>query len=327
MVTVHDVPGHTLAPQRHRLQAGELVAEIAPEIGGSLSAFYSQPAGGCDRFDWLRPADDAALAQRSPSGMASFPLVPWCNRIRDGRFDWRGRRVALAPNAPGSPHTIHGLGWQRPWTVEALSARRVELSLVVAGDGEWPFPFRAVQHYELSPQALTVRLAVQNTGGGLMPAGIGHHPYFVHRREGAGTRVTAAVDAIWLADAEVMPTLLSAAHPSVAALRHGMRLADFALDNNFTGYQRTARIDWPDGRSLTVNASPPLDYMVLYSPATLDVFVLEAVSNCTDWINLSCSAAPRASPATVGGRALAPGQILSATTEFRPTPSTNAGAG
>src|SRR5687767_10966738 len=105
------------APRVERLQAGPLVAEVAPEIGGSLAALYTRAGATEARRDWLRPTTEAALQTRSPLELASFPLVPWCNRIRDGRFDWNGRRVQLAPNRPGSPHTIHGIGWLRPWRI------------------------------------------------------------------------------------------------------------------------------------------------------------------------------------------------------------------
>ena len=49
---------------------------------------------------------------------ASFPLVPYVNRIRGGRFTFRGREVRLAPNMAGDPSPLHGQGWLAPWQVE-----------------------------------------------------------------------------------------------------------------------------------------------------------------------------------------------------------------
>jgi aldose 1-epimerase len=297
------------------LRAGDLVAEVAVEIGGALAAFY-QARADAPRRDWLRPAAAEALEARSPLGMASFPLVPWCNRIRAGRFAWNGRTVELAPNYGGSPHTIHGLGWQRAWSVVARDAASVVLSCSERGDGAWPFAFEATQRYAVDPAGLSIEIEVRNTGTGSMPTGIGHHPYFPHRRDGSGTRVQAQVDAIWLSDDEAMPTRLSRDHPAVNALRGGMAIGEHRLDNNFIGFGHRATIGWPDGSALTVAAESPLDYFVLYTPATEDFFVLEAVSNCTDWINLVASG--RASRAEVGGAALAPGQALRASTRFEP---------
>ncbi|HEX2540174.1 MAG TPA: aldose 1-epimerase [Caldimonas sp.] len=301
-----------------RLHAGTLFAEVVPEIGGSLAALYTRAGPGEPRHDWLRPSTDAALQARTPLELASFPLVPWCNRIRDGRFDWNGRRVQLAPNRAGSPHPLHGIGWMRPWRVLERAESWIELGMVEAGAGDWPFPFTAFQRYDLDSDGLTVTLSMRNSGTESMPAGLGHHPYFPHRREGTGTSVKAQVGAMWLSDGEVMPTTLSATHPAVAALREGMRLADFDLDNNFTGFAHEARVTWPDGSALRLLGKAPLDHFVLYCPADKDFFVMEAVSNCTDWINLRREGV---APADTGGAALGPGETLNVQTRWVPKPA------
>ena len=315
-------PGEPSAISRplglERLQAGTLVAEVAPAVGGSLASLYTRAAAGQPRRDWLRPADESALRSGSPLELASFPLVPWCNRIRDGTFEWNGKRVRLAPNLPGSPHTIHGIGWQRPWRILERAESWIELGLVEPGTGEWPFPFTAFQRYDLDGDGLTVTLSMRNSGDHSMPAGLGHHPYFPHRREGSGTSVKAEVSAMWLSDAEVMPTTLSSTDAAVAALRAGMALADFELDNNFTGFAHEARVTWPDGSGLRLLGKAPLDHFVLYCPADKDFFVMEAVSNCTDWINLRQDG--RAA-ADTGGATLAPGETLTAQTRWIPKPA------
>ena len=307
-------PGTAAELEPERIAAGDLVAEISPAIGGSVSAFYTASTGSRERHDWLRPADASAFAERSALGMASFPLVPWCNRIRDGRFEWNGRTVQLPPNADGSPHTMHGIGWRRPWQVSARGGHWIELEHRDDGRAAWPFAFEALQRHALDAEGLSITLTLRNTGLEPMPAGIGHHPFFKHRRSNGGTVVRAAVSAIWLGDADVLPTALSTAEPAVAALRNGMPIAHFDLDNNFTGFGREATVRWPDASGLRLEATAPLDFFVLYTPADRDIFVMEAVSNCTDWINLRSTR--RA--AEIGGAALEPGQTLRATTRFVP---------
>ena len=301
----------------HRLRCGLWSAEVAADIGGALASFWSVDASGAPRH-WMRPADAAALTAGDAFCMASFPLVPWCNRIRDGRFAWQGRAVQVAGNRRGAAHALHGLGWQRPWTVERADELSIDLTLDDAGQGAWPFPYQARQRYALDDRGLEIRLELVNTGPTRLPAGIGHHPYFPHRRGGAGTRVTAEVEGLWLSDADLLPVALSTTDPAVGALARGMRLSDCVLDNNFTGYRRRAHIAWPDGSGLRIVASAPLDFLVLYSPAVEPVFVLEAVSNCTDWMNLLDRGVVGARPETVGGSALEPGASLVATTRFEP---------
>ena len=64
--------------------------DVVPGAGGAVAGFWWELGRG-RRVDWLRPASAAAMAGAAPDGMACFPLVPWGNRIRDGRFTWAGK--------------------------------------------------------------------------------------------------------------------------------------------------------------------------------------------------------------------------------------------
>lgn len=300
-----------------RLAAGALRAEVAPEVGGSLAGFWIEGAGA-HRTDWLRPATPQALAQRDPLGMGSFPLVPFCNRIRDGRATFEGREIRFPPNHPAvaSPHPLHGIGWQRPWQVVQESGHVVTLALSVDASPAWPWRFSSCQRIELGDKGLTVHIALTNEDDAAMPAGIGHHPYFPHTR---GTRLTVACAAMWHTDAQVIPTVLETGDV-VDRLRAGVTLADLVLDNNFVGWEHAARIDWPgDGlgpaRHLVMQAQPGLDYFVIYSPGGADHFCAEPVSQCTDWLNLM----DRYGRGSLGGARLAPGETLAA--QFSLTPA------
>jgi aldose 1-epimerase len=301
------------------LRAGELQVLLAPEVGGSIAAFSRAWQEGRLRRElhWLRPATATGLHARNPLAMASFPLVPFCNRIREGRASFEGRAVHVPPNHPGAdaPHPLHGLGWLLPWQVERADESEAVLALEVEASEAWPWRFVARQHFALQERVLTVTLTVRNTDSAAMPLGLGHHPYFPHH---PGTRVTSPVEAMWVADAEVMPLRLERGGP-VDALRQGVELARLDLDNNFSGWQRSTRIEWPadvhgPARALTMEAEAPLDYFVLYCPRGHDAFCAEPVSQCTDWLNLL----PRFGAGPLGGARLAPGESLAARFTLRP---------
>jgi len=298
-----------------RLAAGGLRAVLAPAAGGSIASF-SQAWRGRE-LHWLRPASPDGLATRNPLAMASFPLVPFCNRIRDGRAHFEGREIRFPPNHPAeqSPHPLHGIGWQRPWTVESADGRQAVLSLRVSASEAWPWAFSARQVFTLEPDRLELEMTLVNDDAAAMPAGIGHHPYFPHE---PGTRLTTTTQAMWQADAEVLPTRLEAGGP-VPLLRDGVELAALDLDNNFIGWERLARIEWASGshgpaRSLRMEAAAPLDYFVLYCPRDYPFFCAEPVSQCTDWLNLMQRHEARA----LGGTRLAPGERLVARFVLRP---------
>jgi aldose 1-epimerase len=294
------------------LRAGTLCVDLAPAVGGSIARFYSQL--DAVQHDWLRPATAADIANRVAEGMASFPLAPFCNRLRNGRARFGDCDIALPPNRNGSPHAIHGHGWQRPWQVTAQDARSATMELNHAG-GDWPFPFHAWQKIALDADRLSVTITVENRGTQPMPLGLGHHPYLPRRH---AARLTVAVDAMWGGDAEVMPTEL--VHPPLLAqLRSGVALREVDQDNNFIGWNHRARVDWPAepdqprASSLTLGAAAPLDFFVLYSPPEYDFFCIEPVSNCTDWLNLAGYTQQQ-----VGGSVVAPGATCSATFWLQP---------
>ncbi|MBK0391094.1 aldose 1-epimerase [Ramlibacter algicola] len=303
-----------------QLQAGELRAAITPEVGGSLASFSREwkDGGRTRELHWLRPASDEGLANRNPLAMASFPLVPYCNRIRGGRAHFGDRDVHAPPNHPAedSPHPLHGIGWQRAWVVEVEAAAEVILRLEVPAGPAWPWAFSARQAYVLSPDRLEIAIAVRNEDTVPMPVGIGHHPYFPHE---PGTRLATQTRAIWEADDEVMPTRLDGSSAVVRQLREGADLSQLHTDNNFTGWSREARIDWPASdhgpeRSLVMTAEAPLDFFVLYRQRGYDYFCAEPVSQCTDWLNLQ----DRYATVDLGGAVLAPGQGIAARFWLKP---------
>ena len=270
---------------------------------------------------WLRPASDTAIATSDVLAMASFPLLPFCNRLRAGRASFNGQQIVLPLHPPGTPHALHGGGWLQPWRVSAQDTQSVQLEMTHSGaDAAWPWPFafHASQLYALRADRLTVTLEVENRSRQPMPIGIGHHPFLPDR---TSARLTVDLAAMWAADDEVMPTAL-VTPPLLDALRAGAAVAEIEQDNNFIGWDRLARVDWPAGAtrrrasSLRMTSTAPLDYFVLYSPAQHDFFCIEAVSNCTDWMNLAQGQFPQAQ---IGGSVIAPGERYCGTFWLEPS--------
>lgn len=302
-----------------QLSAGQLHLTLTPEVGGSIASFSRRwrEDGARREVHWLRPASAEGLARRDPLAMASFPLLPFCNRIREGRAQFEGRQIQFPPNHPAadSPHPLHGIGWQRPWQVVSSGRSEAVLGLQVPASAAWPWAFSARQTFELDDKGLQVTMALTNEDSAAMPAGIGHHPYFPHE---AGTRVRMPATAMWEGDAEVMPTRLVESD-AVRRLREGVVLGELDLDNNFTGWDHWARVDWPaerqgPARSVLMEAEAPLDYFVVYCPRGADHFCAEPVSQCTDSLNLL----PVHGREPLGGARLEPGQTLTA--RFRLVP-------
>jgi aldose 1-epimerase len=289
------------------LRRGDLRVSVAPGIGGGITAFRSEAAGS--RHDWLRPATDEVLAAGDVLGLSCFPLVPFSNRIRDGRFHFDGRDVALPANMPPGRHAIHGFGWQRAWDVLEKEEAHCLLGYDHVPDA-WPYAHRVRQHFTLSEAGLSVDLAVENTGDRAMPAGIGFHPHFPTT---PGCRVTSGAEGFWRGDEEVMPLDL-VVPPQGLDPREGLVPAGPRADNCYTGWDRRAVIDWPErGVRLVLEADPPFDFAVYYVPGSGDYFCFEPVSTCIDAFNLM-----EAGRGDTGTAVLLPGQTIAGAMRLRP---------
>ena len=83
----------------------------------------------------MRSLSNADRAAGNVLGTASFPMVPYANRIAGNAFEFRGRRYTFAMNNPPEIYNVHGTGWLRPWTVDGSNASEATLSLEVTEPG------------------------------------------------------------------------------------------------------------------------------------------------------------------------------------------------
>jgi aldose 1-epimerase len=288
------------------ISAGNLHLDVAPATGGSIARFYTKEKG--ETIEWMRPASAEGLAAGDPQMMASFPLVPFSGRVRDGRFVFAGRHITLPRNFGNSPHAIHGNAWKLPWTVTAHDP--ASISLVLDHErADWPFAYRAEQHFVLTPRSLEVELIVRNTDAATMPVGIGQHPYFPYT---PGMTLQAELAQMWEADHD-MPVKLTR-NDVVESLARGLKMSSVTLDNNFVGWKHIATLRWPEtGRRLRMTAQPPLSYFVVYTPPSRDFLCVEPVSNTVDWLNLG-----HLDSAQTGGTILSPGASLSGVVRYEP---------
>jgi len=281
------------------LRAGDAAVELAPEAGGSVTRYWIE-RGPVTR-EWLRPTPAGALRAGHPELAAAFPLVPYSNRIRAGRFSFRGRSVVEPLNRPPERHAIHGHGWQARWQPTEVTAATARLEYPHPA-GAWPWAYHATQRFTLTPSELSVELSLSNRSAGPMPAGLGWHPYFPRTPR---VTITADVRAMWLTDEERMPTERVA--PPAAPFGRGR-------DNCFVGWSRRATIDWPElGARLVMRAEPPLDYLVVFTPARRPFFCVEPVSHVTDAFNLA-----EAGRSDSGILVLEPGETLSTAVVLTP---------
>lgn len=251
------------------IASGNSVCTLLPKAGGSIGSW------SVDGQDMLR----AALDESDPLKSASFPLLPYSNRIANARFDWAGGAVALHAHPIAAPHAIHGVGWLSAWQLVELESDQVRLKLTHCPDDNWPWPFEAEQLITNGENWLHILMTARNMADVPVPLAFGHHPYF--DSDGASIRFKA--DRFYPSAPDMLPL---AAEPVSAGtdFGQGRMVADTAFDNGFGGWDGVADIKWA-GRPNALTIQSDMTKGILYTPTGADYFCFEPVPHVANALN------------------------------------------
>ncbi|MGI9416496.1 MAG: aldose 1-epimerase [Geminicoccaceae bacterium] len=283
------------------IESGAYRLELCPTLGGCITAFRFHD------IDLMRPATEEYWATGEPRASASFPLVPFSNRIADGCAEFGGRSYRFPINMPPEPHTIHGDGWTSVWTIESAEPARVVLS---HAPDDTPFAYAARQIFELGEDGLEASLELTNPSDEKIPAGFGHHPYFPRTDD---LTLEMPLSEVWLPDDRKLPAQ-KVSLPDAWDFRSPKRLAPLTeLDHDFTGGEVTAMLRWPSqGVRLEIRTDPIFRHMVVFVPPARDYVCVEPVTHVANAVNMMASG-----DADTGLAVLEPGETLSGAMRFR----------
>lgn len=286
---------------RIALSAGRLTLELAPEVGGSIAAFR------LDRTPLMR---EAPAVYDEVLQAACFPLTPFSNRVRDGRFAFDGRQARLTPNLAPQRHPLHGQGWRSPWRTERADGRSALLSFDHAA-GEWPWAYRAEQAFDLDEGGLTLALSTTNLDDGPMPCGLGLHPYFPSDPE---TVLDVPVEGVLTVDYEIMPVERALAEGRYALADR--RIDGAGLDNGYDGWTGRAVLR-RNGIELVTTAERDRGrglWFQVYAPVEGGIVCAEPVTHANAAFDL-----PPERWEAAGLVILRPGERFTLTTRFEAT--------
>lgn len=265
-----------------------LVCDIEPQLGGCIAGLW------LDGVPVLRSTREPLVSARQS---ASYPLVPFSNRIARATLQWQGTSHPLVSNNAPEPHAIHGVGWQRPWEVLDSDDSFVMLACEHRADAAWPFAFDSSQTFRVRGSALELTLALTNQSGEPAPAGLGWHPFFVKR---PGSRIAFNASGRWEMGPDKLPTTRRAAQGLEADC------ATLDVDHCFDGWDGTVHLS---DELLQTRVQSNLRRLVVFTNANRDSIAIEPVSHVNNAINL---VAAGASAQDLGLCTLQPGETLTA---------------
>ena len=104
-------------------------------------------------------------------------LAPWPNRLADGRYEFNGVRAQAALDEPERHNAIHGLVRWLPWTLQTRHQNQLSLRLQLHPSPGYPFSLLLEIEYHVGREGLTVTTRASSLDDGIIPFGLGFHPY------------------------------------------------------------------------------------------------------------------------------------------------------
>jgi len=152
---------------------------VVTEVGAGLRSYA---VGG------RAIVDGYAADEMCPSGRGQV-LMPWPNRIADGRYAFGGEEQQLAMNDRRTGSAIHGLVRWVGWSVADRDDRGVVLEHDLHPQPGYPFTLSLRVEYTLSSDGLRAHTSATNAGPVPCPFGAGAHPYLHAGSPTIGTSV------------------------------------------------------------------------------------------------------------------------------------------
>ncbi len=296
------------AGEQIRLRSGSLEAVVSPRIG-RLVSLQDVSRGNVD--DLIVPLREWPAEERRWAKAGAYPLIPYSNRVSNGKLTHAGSTFDIDPHPDAWPHSLHGHTHLLPWTAEDIGQDTVTLRVVSEPGKDWPWRFAAWQRFELAPRALRVTLGIRNLASESFPAGLGWHPYFAWA---PGDVVRHDARWWWLYDGEYLPT----------GERRSLDGGNAPLENQRTAYLADwSHVDVDRGNrpGLRLTADRRFAHLVVHHVPEAAYICIEPVSHLADGFNLAESGTEG-----TGTHVLEPGHVLTGWVELQVTPAHAEGA-
>ncbi len=208
---------------------------VITEVGATLRSYT------VDGQDVVR----GFAENESVKGGRGQNLIPWPNRIRDGKYTFAGQTQQLALSEPARHNASHGLVRYAPWALVDHHPDSVSQSVRIFPQPGWPGWLEAFVTYTVDRHGLTATVRATNIGDRDIPFGYAAHPYLtVGEKTVDEVELTVPAGSYLEVDDRLLPVRVSAVDGTPNDLRDGRVLGDTNLDTAMTDLGRDADGRW-----------------------------------------------------------------------------------
>jgi len=253
--------------EQFRIAHGEQRATVV-EVGGVVREYN----------DGDRPVLHPYAQDAICDGAHGAPLIPWPNRLGDGRYTFDGTTRHVALTEPEKGNAIHGFLRWRNWRAVEAEADHVVMGTRLHPNDRWPFTLELEIEYRLGDAGLTVETRATNLGDGPCPYACGQHPYLSpgegHTVDECSLELPAATR-ILTDPQRQLPSGREPVQGTEFDFRRPRPIETLEMDFAFTGLEPDrdglvwVRLGRPDGRTVSLWADRAYSVIEVYTADTL----------------------------------------------------------
>ena len=239
---------------------------VITEVGGGLRSYRIGAVDVLDGFNDTEICD----------GARGQTLLPWPNRVKDGRYNWDGHDQQLPLTEPEKRNAIHGLTRWANWELIELTSDFIHLRHRLHAQTGWPFLLRCDLHYSLGQDGLTAHTTVTNLGNQPSPLAAGAHPYL--SAGGAlidDCELAVPAETFLPTDERGIPTGRLPVAGTDHDFRLSRRLGSMQIDETYTDIHRddadraVVKLARPDGTTVQLWAGEGYPHFEIFTGDTL----------------------------------------------------------
>ena len=221
---------------------------------------------------------DGYSADEVAPGASGQPLIPWPNRIAEGRYEFGGRAHQVPITELDRNNALHGFTRWMTWDIADRDASTLRLALLLYPRQGYPFALRNEIRYSVTPTGVNVAVSATNVGRTALPYANGFHPYLSLGTRSIDECLLTVPATTWLpTDERKIPVARRPVEESEHDFRAPRQIGTTALDVTFTdlardgdGMARVRLADADGRRHITVRLDAAYRYLQVFSGDTLD---------------------------------------------------------
>ncbi len=273
-------------------ETGEFVS-IIPQFGANVNEIVLQKQG---KVHSILEGNESRASFKGKGVFKGAHLLPFPNRIKEGRYTFKGISYQLPLNYPDEGHAAHGFIYNKPFELTSTFANptfaRATLQYHYDGNNKgYPFPLNIQIIYQLEEKnGFQCQVEVTNIGEQAIPFGCGWHPFFKLGRKIDQLNLKFSADRRIIFDSQLIPTGQTEKFAYFKQLKRiGNHHFDacFKLQESTTNHQTELFDEQKDLKIILWQETGPskFNYLQVYTPPNRQSIALEPMTCNVDAFN------------------------------------------